>query len=370
MCKSNKRRTISFHLVLLVILCSLTNASCTAHKQKTTGGSQATATRPQSAVPASQECPPCPPAPGSTAPPPKPNGALGELDSLFISSYKNRQESLKQQKSPVIVLTFGTLNLYVDGKKQDSKEVTEDMYHVLKSIAHVPFGIYLNLQPELGKSFSDVTKAKLKEYKTKIMLGRDDLPRWNLKSNQQKRMETIIQTSLDFISTALDSNNVSDTQLETFAKTLGPLMYESASEAGCLQIQDMHSAILEWRNTLGCSNWQNVMFLNRGMHQARYRNVGTQYFAWLIPNEPTTSWAYPGESMRNVFVESLAKNDDSRDLMATVLIDAQASKAFFGDSWRLSEDILSSGAASCIAILPTTERDCVAGESKVISVDK
>jgi hypothetical protein len=39
-------------------------------------------------------------------------------------------------------------------------------------------------------------------------------------------------------------------------------------------------------------------------------------------------------------------------MLASILIDADASTAFFGNKWRLSEDLLSDGAARCIARLP------------------
>jgi hypothetical protein len=56
--------------------------------------------------------------------------------------------------------------------------------------------------------------------------------------------------------------------------------------------------------------------------------------------------------MRVVFAEFLGKEEESTDLLATVLIDSDASSEFFGDSWRLSEDILSDGAATCVKKLP------------------
>ena len=40
-----------------------------------------------------------------------------------------------------------------------------------------------------------------------------------------------------------------------------------------------------------------------------------------------------------------------------VLVDFEASREFFGDEWRMSEDILSNGAAKCIASLPSSDRD-------------
>ena len=69
-----------------------------------------------------------------------------------------------------------------------------------------------------------------------------------------------------------------------------------------------------------------------------------------------TILGYPGESFRVLFIESLGKDEKSRDEFATILIDANASEAFFGDPWRLSEDVLSDGAANCIKKLPEEDR--------------
>ena len=106
-----------------------------------------------------------------------------------------------------------------------------------------------------------------------------------------------------------------------------------------------------------CDEWKSLRVMNRGKHQARYRNAATQYFGWLL-NEKSSPWSYPGESMRVTYSEFLGKEEESRDLLATVLIDADASEAFFGDAWRLSEDILSQGAETCVKQLQDSDRSC------------
>lgn len=89
--------------------------------------------------------------------------------------------------------------------------------------------------------------------------------------------------------------------------------------------------------------------------QARYKNVDTQYFSWLFQDKGPL-WSYPGESLRVIYVESLGKDETEQLLFGSVEIDAAAAQAFFRDPWRLSEDILSEGAAACIAALPQGDR--------------
>jgi hypothetical protein len=66
-----------------------------------------------------------------------------------------------------------------------------------------------------------------------------------------------------------------------------------------------------------------------------------------------------GISRRNervIYSEFLHPHRDSGELLASICIDADAGTAFFGNKWRLSEDLLSDGAARCIARLPERDR--------------
>jgi hypothetical protein len=107
---------------------------------------------------------------------------------------------------------------------------------------------------------------------------------------------------------------------------------------------------MAWKAMLTPDEWSRLRIVNLSPHQPRYRNTLTQYFAWLFP-EAAPKWSYPGESMRSVYAESLFEHQDARDMAATVQIDREASADFFGDPWRLTEDLLSDGASACIETL-------------------
>jgi len=165
----------------------------------------------------------------------------------------------------------------------------------------------------------------------------------------------ILDTTAGLIREAMMAQTVSKQSLDAFAKKLGPLMLANAWDAGCAQINATHAQMMTWKDSSSADDWRQLITVNRARHQARYRNAATLYFSWLF-DVKGTSWSYPGESMRVIYVESLGPGEDASDELATVLIDADASEAFFGDRWRLSEDILSDGAAACIQKLPPASR--------------
>jgi hypothetical protein len=117
----------------------------------------------------------------------------------------------------------------------------------------------------------------------------------------------------------------------------------------------MHAQMMTWKSSMTSDEWDRLVAINPGVIQPRYRSLATQYFGWLF-RAPAPRWAYPGENERVIYSEFLHPHRDSGELLASIRMDADAGTAFFGNRWRLSEDLLSDGAARCIARLPERDR--------------
>jgi hypothetical protein len=309
---------------------------------------------------------PAAPTPPSTAPqgitrspsgPPLiPSGPLGDLDQLFIDSYTSSRSEFIRKAPPFIVISGSNLILHRNGQKDDVR-VIPDLYHALKDIAHLPFTVYLQLSPlaASGTPLTDAKAAQLQSLLTRILTVQGVLATGGYTPNEMARQTEILDGSQALVSSTLKNNRVDRKSLDVFTHQMGPLMLLNASDAACLQIQGTHAQMMKWKEALSADEWQSLMIVNRARHQARYRNAATQYFHWLF-NDSSTSWSYPGESMRVIYAESLGPKEEASDELATILIDAGASIAFFEDPWRLSEDILSNGAAGCIKRLPDADR--------------
>jgi hypothetical protein len=289
-------------------------------------------------------------------PPLIPKGPLGDVDKSFLDAYEARRTSVLANQHPYVVVSGSRLILHVPAKEIPPVTVIPDSYHALKDIAHTPFAAYLLLSPvERGivdlKSQTDALNAlqnRIEKAKTEVT------DKW-FTPEEIGRANQILDTTAGLIRESMQAQSVSKQSLDAFAKKLGPLMLANAWDAGCAQINATHAQMMTWKDSLSPEDWRELIAVNRARHQARYRNAATQYFSWLF-DVKGTSWSYPGESMRVIYVESLGPGEDASDELATVLIDANASQAFFGDPWRLSEDILSDGAAACIQKLQPSSR--------------
>jgi hypothetical protein len=319
---------------------------------------------------AAQTPPDSPPPQAPDAPPPSapkglqpiPKGPIGDIDQLFLDSYLLRRSAVIKLTSPFIVVSGSNLILHHNDVVEPSVRVISDLYHALKDIAHVPFAIYLQLSPmaETGAELADDQLKEMKLFQSKSTAANDVLTTGGYTPKKLERAKPILDASENIVVNTLQAKKVDKSNLAAFAKAMGPLMLSNAWDAGCAQIKGTHAQVMLWKNQMSKEEWNRLSVVNVAGHQARYRNAATQYFHWLIADK-APPWNYPGESMRVIFAETLGKGPDGKDEhapdeMGTILVDADASNAFFGKPWRLSEDILSDGAAACIKELPSADR--------------
>jgi hypothetical protein len=300
-----------------------------------------------------------PPAPAAPAPahqmPVIPPGPLGEVDRSFVNSYTAREDLVLVHQPPYVVVSGSDLILHQHNSTAKVR-VIPNSYHALKDIAHIPFTVYLLLSPvERNLVTLDAQIPALTRLSACLDAVLSSVTPEFFSADQLERQRIILRTSEEFIKTTLQSKTVPRGDLLSFASKMRPLMLQNADQAGCTQIQGTHAQMMKWKEQMTQDEWSNLMVVNLARHQARYRNAATQYFHWLIADNGPP-WSYPGESMRVIFAESLGPSDKASNELAIVEIDADASEAFFGNPWRLSEDILSDGADRCIRTLPVEDR--------------
>lgn len=301
------------------------------------------------------------PAAGSVAPTatppslPAPKGPLGALDQLFLDAYQAVSVTAKAVPHPVVVVSGSSLVLHLPRQKEQSTRVIPDLYHALKAVAHFAFAAYLRVKSATSAPPDSSSGLVLKELLAREPAARKHLVEFGLDAQQMTRQQAILDATTGLLREALSSSPITSARLQEYAKQMGPLLLENTSDGGCLQVEATHRQMMKWKAAHPQEDWNRVVVVNRSAHQARYRNAATTYFHWLLGGT-APSWSYPGESMRVIYGESLFGGDQALDLFATVVIDAQASRDFFGDEWRLSEDVLSEGASLCVAKLPPAER--------------
>jgi hypothetical protein len=270
---------------------------------------------------------------------------LVSLNKLFLAGYTNRQASIKTNTSPLIVANFSTLIFRHNGFVETNRSIP-DIYHSLKAVAHVPFGIFLRVDPIASEAGSDLPKnlaADLGEYQKRIQEAEASITQAGFSEEQLMRQQTIFRICNAYLDELLSSGKASRERLRAFTRDAGPLMLANADDAARAQLDMTHAAVMQWKKRTPPEEWKRLVVVVRGFQMARRLNILTQYFAKVI-DEPSHSLGYPLESKRLIYAEFIMRDRDHLDLMATTFIDGDASDAFFGDRWRMSRDVLADGA--------------------------
>jgi hypothetical protein len=290
-----------------------------------------------------------------TGPPPIPPGPLGDVDTVFLNEYVARINAITKVHPLYIEVSGNNLILHRNGQ-EESKPVIPDIYHSLKDVSHVPFLLYLRLSPlSSNEQLSTTEIAGLETLTMQISAARNALSTGGFDGAQTIRQQQIFDSSLALLHRTIEAKRISRTALEDFTHAMGPLLLKDVDDAACYAIQGMHAQMMQWKSSLTAEEWKRITVINPGMLQPRYRSLATQYFGWLFP-APAPAWAYPGENQRVIYSEFLHPHRDAAELLASILIDADTATAFFGNRWKLSEDLLGDSAARCIARLPERDR--------------
>ena len=290
-----------------------------------------------------------------TGPPPIPPGPLGDVDTVFLSEYAARIDAITKVHPLYIEVSGNDLVLHRNGQ-EESKPVIPEIYHALKDVSHVPFLVYLRLSPlSSNEQLSENEIAGLGTLSSQIAAARGALSTGGFNPVQMKRQQRIMDSSLTLLHTTIEAKRVPRSTLEGFTHAMAPLLLGNVEDAACYAVQGMHAQMMQWKSSMTAEEWKRITVINPGTFQPRYRSLATQYFAWLFP-APAPAWAYPGENERVIYSELLHPQRDSAALLASILIDADTATAFFGNRWKLSEDLLGDSAARCIARLPQRDR--------------
>lgn len=264
--------------------------------------------------------------------------AAVELNLEFRAAYARARSQVLAKAKPVIFCDGDKLTLIADGKRT----VGESMpikYHRLKTIAHLPFMVYLTLREPSTKPFDGLSPNGF-PIETLVMKIEKELPTYDLTPEELERQKKIV-ADCDYVIRSVRKDEVpTHRQLIDFARKMGPLQEANAEAAAAIELDHYRKQADAWRTAMGEETWKEVSVVIGGGQMPRKRNRMTQLFAAML--------GVPGEGKRIIYAEGLYDIDKALNLFATHHLDAESAAAFFDDPARLDEDLLSRGAAKYV----------------------
>src|SRR5262245_1151465 len=223
--------------------------------------------------------------------------SLISLNKMFLDAYKERQGIVKSNTSPLIVASFSSLVLYWRGVAQTNSSIP-DIYHALKAIAHVPFGIFLRVDAYATYSEPTLPDSLLQElnaYTRGIDAAEVSLPEAGFSQGQLKRQKEILKASKVYVTKVISTMKAPRKDLISFTQAVGPLMLENAADAAAAELELTHAAVMQWKKQIPPDEWKRLVVVVCGLQMPRRMNILTQYFAKVL-GEPSHNLGYPLES--------------------------------------------------------------------------
>lgn len=271
--------------------------------------------------------------------------AITDLNQAFHESYNNMihrtYERLGKETTPVIVMAHEEVMLFHNGR-QEAVNVIPELYHKLKSIGHVSFGVYVTLADNgYGELRPDI-RENLERQKYLIdralkYLEYDPLP---LKYMATQRLT--LESARDIIAEVLAAGEVDEDKLLAFSKKSAPLYLEGAGIGARLEIEKLHETVMNWIDRIGDENWENIYVVVCAAHQGRYRETTLQYFQQLLHEQEGLAAELED---RVIYAEHIDEPQAALDLLARHIVDRRASIDLFGSATRLQRDLMSDGAS-------------------------
>jgi hypothetical protein len=271
-------------------------------------------------------------------------GAITDLNQSFHESYNNMihrtYEKLGKEHTPVIIMAHEEVMLFHRGE-QEVINIIPKLYHQLKGIGHVSFGVYVTLADNGYGHLREDIRENLEHQKSLIERGLGFLDIEPLPMKYMPTHRKMLESALDIINQVLEDDMVTEDMLVEYGRKSSPWYLEGAAISARLEIDSLHETVMNWKEQMGAENWDNIHVVVCAAHQGRYREATLQYFQKLLGEEEGLA---AENEHRVVYAEHITEPKAAMDLLARHMVDQQASHDLFGNCTRLQRDLMSDGA--------------------------
>jgi hypothetical protein len=282
---------------------------------------------------------PAPPAPQVT-PAADP---LITLNEAFRAAYRRTKEANLAQTGPVILVEGDNVVLRRGGMRLEV-QYTSAVYHILKSVAHVPLALDVVLAPHAGEAtLNDTVLAELGEYRKLMDQAEPSLVARGLDPEQLERQKKMFAECRAFLDSVVQARRCSREERVAFARRMTPTVMKNVGEAARAELDSLHTHIRAWQSEMTPKEWKGLKVVILGSALPRKQSLAVQYFARLLGE--------PGEGPRIIYAESIHDEAQALDLMATRAVDTTIGVDFFNDPTRMHRDLLSDAARDYLPLL-------------------
>jgi len=260
--------------------------------------------------------------------------SFNDLNAAARESYAAARALALKKDQPVFLVT-DTVTL-IRGEDLGSLPYSPPLYHDIKSISHLPLGVYSASLGRLEHPTDQQWIERFKKLLSQIDRAEADLNKASFTESQKIRQQKILSLSRAYIQDVLKRQSIDGASATHYARTIAPLLLANAADAANVQIDALDQAVRELSKKLKPGEFEKALAVVTGPKTAREGNLQFQYFVYAFG---------PGSAgARVLYMESIFDREAALGVLRTVLNDRMASQAFFGDTFRMERDLMADGA--------------------------
>jgi hypothetical protein len=249
-------------------------------------------------------------------------------------SYAAARALALKSDQPVFLVT-DTLTL-IKGEDLGALPYTPPIYHYLKSLSHLPLGVY---SASMGLQESPADKRwleRLRSLLNQTNTTEAELASASFTEPQRARQQNILSLSRVYLEDVLKRENTDMASVNNYARKIAPLVLANATDAANVQIEALDQAVRELSKKLKPGEFEKAIAVITGPKTPREGNLQFQYFVY--------AFGTGSAGTRVLYMESIFDLEAALGVLKTVLNDREASQAFFGEKYRLERDLMADGA--------------------------
>ncbi len=259
---------------------------------------------------------------------------FNDLNVAARESYAAARALALKSDQPVFLVT-DTVTL-IRGEDLGSLSYSPPLYHELKSISHLPLGVYSASIALIDNPTEQRWIERLSALRRQVDSAEIDLAKASFTESQRVRQQNILSLSRTYLDDILKRKSIDIASVNQYARALAPLLLGNAADAASVQIDALDQAVRELSKKLKPGEFEKAIAVITGPKTPREGNLQFQYFVYAFG---------PGTAgTRVLYMESIFDREAALGVLRTVLNDRMASQAFFGDTYRLERDMMADGA--------------------------
>ena len=207
---------------------------------------------------------------------PPPNEPFASINVSFHETYTRLVEQVLAQLGgsvPVIVLIGDDATLLCD-KREHREQVIPPRYHEFKALGHLAFGVQLTLMANGRGRLTELTANELHGKRAQIRAAQTEFNSASSASEltiAPKAPAELLCRARTLVDRVLEEGVVDFERLNEHVRALASHALETAQLAVCIELEQLHALLGQWRKGLGEERWAGLYVVICGAHQPRYR---------------------------------------------------------------------------------------------------